>query len=92
LFFCRYRLLLIKHPAEVQRTDQPQRTTIMRYSNFSLPLLAVLLLSCTPTYYRGPVSDHFDGERFFNPGKPMDKTFVDVLKWYATRERQPWPD
>lgn len=64
----------------------------MRYSNFSLPLLAVLLLSCAPTYYHGPVSDHFDGERFFNPGKPMDKTFVDVLKWYVTRERQPWPD
>ena len=21
-------------------------------------------------YYRGPVSDHFDGERFFNPDEP----------------------
>jgi len=45
----------------------------------------------TPRSYHGPIFDHFDGRRFFNPGKPMDKTFVDVLKWYATREPQPWP-
>lgn len=51
-----------------------------------------MLLSCAPKYYDGPVSDHFDGQRFYNPGKPMDKNFFDVLRWYATRERQPWPD
>jgi L-ascorbate metabolism protein UlaG (beta-lactamase superfamily) len=64
----------------------------MRYSIFSLPLLALMLFSCTSTYYRGPLSDHFDGERFFNPGKPMDKGFLQVLKWYATRQPQPWPE
>ncbi|ADW17317.1 hypothetical protein Despr_1146 [Desulfobulbus propionicus DSM 2032] len=52
----------------------------------------LLLLACTPSYYRGPASDHFDGQRFSNPGKPMHKTFFQVLKWYATRERQPWPE
>jgi L-ascorbate metabolism protein UlaG (beta-lactamase superfamily) len=51
----------------------------------------LMLFSCTPRYHHGPVSDHFDGERFSNPGKPMDKSFFEVLKWYATRQRQPWP-
>lgn len=62
---------------------------------FAIPIVVVLLLvlqlSCAPQHYRGPVSDHFDGTRFFNPGKPMDKGLVQVLKWYATRQPQPWP-
>jgi L-ascorbate metabolism protein UlaG (beta-lactamase superfamily) len=51
-----------------------------------------MLFSCTPRYYQGPVSDHFDGTRFLNPGKPMDKGFFEVLKWYVTRQPQPWPE
>jgi len=54
-------------------------------------LLPMLLMPWSTRYVHGPVSDHFDGERFFNPGKPMDKTFLDVLRWYATRKPQPWP-
>jgi L-ascorbate metabolism protein UlaG (beta-lactamase superfamily) len=41
-------------------------------------------------YYRGPVSDHFDGERFFYPGGPRDKTRRDL--WGLFREpRAAWP-
>jgi hypothetical protein len=33
-------------------------------------------------YYKGPVTDHFDGVRFFHPGLPSsDKSLVDILKW-----------
>ena len=32
-------------------------------------------------YYRGPVSDHFDGLRFFNPGGIPPGTLADVIKW-----------
>jgi len=63
----------------------------MRYPIISFLLLVLMLCSCSSRSYDGPVSDHFDGERFFNPGKPERKTFATVLKWYATRERQPWP-
>ncbi|WP_310600752.1 MBL fold metallo-hydrolase [Desulfobulbus sp.] len=63
----------------------------MRYSIISTVFLVLMLFSCSPRPYDGPVSDHFDGERFFNPGKPENKTFFRVLKWYATRVRQPWP-
>jgi L-ascorbate metabolism protein UlaG (beta-lactamase superfamily) len=37
-----------------------------------------------------PVSDHCDGERFFNPlenARPLS----DVIKWSRTRQRTPWP-
>ena len=46
------------------------------------------------SYYAGPVSDHFDGLRFFYPGGPPDKTLGDV--WRMLREgrrlRSPWPE
>ena len=40
--------------------------------------------------YRGPVSDHFDGSRFLNPGKIKAKGGLDVFKWMITRKQGPW--
>ncbi len=40
--------------------------------------------------YRGPVSDHFDGQRFHNPD-PAWQSEGSFLKWQATRRRTPWP-
>src|SRR5579859_6836511 len=39
--------------------------------------------------YRGPVTDHFDGERFHNvhPGWQSERSF---LKWMLTRDRGKW--
>lgn len=43
-------------------------------------------------YYSGPVTDHFDGTRFFNPGhSPTDRGFRDLLKWQFNGERAKWP-
>ena len=44
-------------------------------------------------YYDGPVSDHFDGERFFYPGGPPDKSLGELFRMIrdARREREPWP-
>ena len=43
-------------------------------------------------YYSGPKSDHFDGDRFFNPGLPLsDKGLVDVLRWRFGGRRSRWP-
>ena len=42
-------------------------------------------------YYRGPLSDHFDGTLFFNPnGKPPGR-FADLVKWQLGGERAKWP-
>lgn len=43
-------------------------------------------------YYNGPLSDHFDGQRFFNPGGSRPRSFVDFLHWQLTKQAVPWPD
>ncbi|MEM1317716.1 MAG: hypothetical protein AAGF29_05570, partial [Pseudomonadota bacterium] len=42
-------------------------------------------------YYSGPVSDHFDGTVFFNPGGQPPKGFADLLKWQLGGGRKKWP-
>jgi L-ascorbate metabolism protein UlaG (beta-lactamase superfamily) len=42
--------------------------------------------------YNGPVSDHFDGERFRNLEPFAEKSFGDVMKWRWTSSKTPWPD
>jgi L-ascorbate metabolism protein UlaG (beta-lactamase superfamily) len=43
-------------------------------------------------YYSGPVTDHFDGTRFLDPGEPhTDRSLGDVLRWKRNVPRNPWP-
>lgn len=66
----------------------------------ALVLLAVLLgaglfLGCcvfSGPRYQGPKSDHFDGRRFQNPVPVAHASTLDVLKWVATREPDPWEE
>jgi L-ascorbate metabolism protein UlaG (beta-lactamase superfamily) len=37
-------------------------------------------------------TDHFDGERFFNPHAPQRKSLQDLRRWRRERQKQPWPD
>lgn len=39
-----------------------------------------------------PISDHFDGNAFFNPGLNIDNSFIDLLKWNLNRNRGAWPN
>ena len=78
------------------------RTALKRIG--TVLLFAVIALCLAPTlippfldriYYQGPVSDHFDGERFFNPGFPPygggPQRFVG--RWLSGGdERATWPD
>jgi L-ascorbate metabolism protein UlaG (beta-lactamase superfamily) len=50
------------------------------------------LSGCGNNYHQGPVSDHFDGKKFFNPWDPMPDRFIDFLKWRLTADRGPWPE
>ena len=72
-------------------------------------LLLVILLALAITivprfldriYYRGPVSDHFDGERFFNPDGDADTFRMPgggsragfLFRYFTGRDgRPPWP-
>lgn len=44
--------------------------------------------------YAGPPSDHFDGERFFDPDGVPPKSLRSVLRWQFSRDRQRqrWPE
>jgi L-ascorbate metabolism protein UlaG (beta-lactamase superfamily) len=42
-------------------------------------------------YYQGPVSDHFDGVRFFNPGQPGPKGGLQFLRWQLGERGVSWP-
>jgi hypothetical protein len=42
-------------------------------------------------YYSGPVSDHFDGVRFFNPSGHGPKGVGTLLKWTFGTRAEAWP-
>ena len=44
-----------------------------------------------PVAHGAPISDHFDGERFFNPHSPAAKTRREIRQWQRTRRKEPWP-
>ncbi len=67
-------------------------------------LLAAIALSLAPSlvppfldriYYRGPPSDHYDGERFFNPGFPPGTRRPPprfLGRWARGEGRAEWPE
>ena len=42
-------------------------------------------------YYEGPVSDHFDGVRFFDAHGSPPKNPIDLLRWWTAGDRAEWP-
>jgi L-ascorbate metabolism protein UlaG (beta-lactamase superfamily) len=42
-------------------------------------------------YYSGPISDHFDGVRFFQAGGAVDRSVADLLRWRLGGRRAAWP-
>ncbi len=42
-------------------------------------------------YYSGPISDHFDGKVFFNPGGEEPRGFSDLLRWQLGGGKIEWP-
>ena len=49
------------------------------------------LRSASARYYDGPVSDHFDGTRFFDVNGSPPKSLATLLRWYSGREKAEWP-
>lgn len=50
------------------------------------------LMPAKNPYYDGPVSDHFDGLRFYVPGFVRDKSRMDLLKWTFGDPKAQWPE
>ena len=57
-----------------------------------LLVFAFCLSACTVTRYKGQVSDHFDGQRFFNPQGVDAKSLWEVLKWQLSFSKTEWPE
>lgn len=53
-------------------------------------LVIVMGLCSCGIGYKGPVSDHFDGSRFFMEGN--DHSFGDMVKWMWEMETVKWPE
>jgi hypothetical protein len=68
-----------------------------KFFKWSLGGLAALGLggtysNATNSLYSGPISDHFDGTRFFVPGRPALNSFASLLKWqFGGDEKAVWP-
>ena len=43
-------------------------------------------------YYAGPLSDHFDGVRFFDPKLVSQRGLFDFWRWQFTRDQAEWPE
>lgn len=52
---------------------------------------ALLTAARGNAYYGGPVSDHFDGTRFFNASGIEPRGRLDFLRWQLTERWAPWP-
>ncbi len=77
--------------------DEVGRTQVkgMKYRLLAIPVTIIGVIagvvSCaTPPVYQGPVTDHFDGERFVNPGPVQHHSFGDFLRWMWQREPESW--
>lgn len=55
-------------------------------------LAAMLRPARANAYYSGPVSDHFDGTHFFNPGGDQPRGFTDFLRWQLGDKAEAWPE
>ncbi|RYF68221.1 MAG: twin-arginine translocation pathway signal, partial [Cytophagaceae bacterium] len=57
-------------------------------SLLTLSCLLLTISSCAPRY-KGPITDHFNGKKFYNPNMP-ERTSGGLLKWLLHRDKGPW--
>ncbi len=66
---------------------------ILKVSVKIILIMSILsFLSGCGSYYQGKKSNHFDGKKFFNPDKPMNKGLGSLLKWKLNGDPKPWPE
>jgi L-ascorbate metabolism protein UlaG (beta-lactamase superfamily) len=72
-----------------------RKNSRMLYGTLSALAVAFLFYLVDPygnPRHHGPVSDHFDGRRFFNPGPVSEHGFRDFVRWQFHSERGFWPE
>ena len=78
---------------EAQLTTRTKRVIISLCGRSKLSLAQRLIRMSR--YYNGPVSDHFDGARFFTPRAAPPRSRRDLFRWYVDRHwratKSKWP-
>ncbi len=64
------------------------KSLLFRISNLFF-VFATCSTACARSPY--PKSNHFDGDRFFQPGGMPPRGFIDLLKWQFSGEKKEWP-
>lgn len=72
------------------------RRSFIKWTGFGLVAAAIGGLGMREAvagnrYYAGPVSDHFDGKAFFNPGGEEPRGLGDLLRWQFEGGKIAWP-
>src|SRR5215213_1737595 len=68
-----------------------RRRLLAGFAAFGAVVGVLGLRSASARYYDGPVSDHFDGTRFFDSHGSPPKSLATLLRWYSARQKAEWP-
>jgi L-ascorbate metabolism protein UlaG (beta-lactamase superfamily) len=68
------------------------RSLITGFTSVAAAVGGAGALTRVSRYYNGPISDHFDGVRFFDRQGSLPKSFSTLARWQAGRRPVPWPD
>lgn len=72
-----------------------KRRTFFKWSAGGLAVLGLggTYSSMTNSLYSGPITDHFDGTRFFVPGRPALNSVANLLRWqFGSDAKAVWPE
>lgn len=64
-------------------------SVLFKYSLAAVAIVLITLVGCS-SIYKGPVSDNFDGTRFYH--NERDYTFSEFLKWMWMMDPAEWPE
>ncbi len=84
--------MLARSDAGMKRRRFLKRAGILGLGGIAAGAGTIAVARSRNSYYSGPVSDHFDGVTFFNPGGQPPKGFVDLVKWQLGGGRKKWPE
>jgi L-ascorbate metabolism protein UlaG (beta-lactamase superfamily) len=68
-----------------------KRTLLYSFTFITLPITIGYFVSEYTPYYKGPISDHFTGTRFFNPNNTQKFPFLSFFKWMLSNNKKQWP-
>ena len=57
---------------------------------YACTLLLFFMMGCS-NYYEGPMSEHYDGNTFYDPQNNTRKSFFSFLRWKFTSKKGSWP-